>query len=66
MASWHAFGLMTESEGIQRAIMFSESKWRQMRAVREELDREYDVPIGLSAGPPRQDFQHISDLTVRI
>ena len=52
------------------AIKLSEVERRQMRDVREELDREYEAANGLEAktsAPARQvkNIQHRSDLTAK-
>ena len=43
------FGAMIRAAERWRAIRVSELERRQMRAVREELDHEYEVPNGLDA-----------------
>ena len=41
------FGAMIRAAERWRAIKVSELERRQMRAAREELDREYEAPNGL-------------------
>ena len=51
------FGAMIRAAERWRAIRVSELKRRQMHAVREELDREYEAPNGLgekTSAPARQ------------
>ena len=43
------FGAMIRAAERWRAIRVSELERRQMRAVKEELDHEYEVPNGLDA-----------------
>ena len=51
------FGAMIRAAERWRAIRVSELERRQMRAVREELDREYEAQNGLgskASAPARQ------------
>ena len=51
------FGAMIRTAERWRAITVSELERRQMRAIREELDREYEAPNGLdtkTSAPARQ------------
>ena len=43
------FGAMIRAAERWRAIRVSELERRQMRAVREELDQEYEAPNGIAA-----------------
>ena len=63
------FGAMIRAAERWRAIRVSELERRQMCAVREELDHEYEAQNGLgtkASAPALQDknIQHISDLTL--
>ena len=52
------FGAMIRATERWRAIRVSELKCRQMRAAREELDREHEAQDGLAtktSAPARQD-----------
>lgn len=62
---------MTPAAKRWQAVKISDFERRQMRALRAELDQEYEVENGLSNGPLKGQasagfIQQVSDLTPRL